>query len=137
MQVLDMSIPFILTCQCRQISTYNRLKSKSEYSPLVLVGALYWHDLIMTLWLFFPLKVFVEWNKGELDSFLIEITKDILAFKDSDGVPLVEKIRDSAGQVRRIFYFFVITIKDIHWVLKDFEIRLFSNIVSALCNRMV
>ncbi|PFX26134.1 6-phosphogluconate dehydrogenase, decarboxylating [Stylophora pistillata] len=43
-------------------------------------------------------KVFVEWNKGELDSFLIEITKDILAYKDSDGTPLVEKIRDSAGQ---------------------------------------
>lgn len=43
-------------------------------------------------------KVFEEWNKGELDSFLIEITKDILAFKDSDGTPLVEKIRDSAGQ---------------------------------------
>ena len=42
-----------------------------------------------------------EWNKGELDSFLIEITKDILAYKDSDGSPLVEKIRDAAGQVRR------------------------------------
>lgn len=46
------------------------------------------------------MKVFEEWNKTELDSFLIEITKDILAFKDSDGTPLVEKIRDSAGQVR-------------------------------------
>eukprot|EP00057_Strongylocentrotus_purpuratus_P004058 XP_003727927.1 PREDICTED: 6-phosphogluconate dehydrogenase, decarboxylating isoform X1 [Strongylocentrotus purpuratus] len=43
-------------------------------------------------------QVFVEWNKGELDSFLIEITKDILAFKDTDGSPLVEKIRDRAGQ---------------------------------------
>jgi len=42
--------------------------------------------------------VFEEWNKGELDSFLIEITKDILKFKDTDGLPLVEKIRDSAGQ---------------------------------------
>lgn len=50
---------------------------------------------------FFFLKVFEEWNKGELDSFLIEITKDILAFKDSDGTPLVEKIRDSAGQVKK------------------------------------
>lgn len=49
----------------------------------------------------FFLKVFEEWNKGELDSFLIEITKDILAFKDSDGTPLVEKIRDSAGQVKK------------------------------------
>nr|CAD7426715.1 unnamed protein product [Timema monikensis] len=43
-------------------------------------------------------KVFEEWNKGELDSFLIEITKDILKFKDKDGSFLVEKIRDSAGQ---------------------------------------
>lgn len=39
-----------------------------------------------------------DWNKGELDSFLIEITRDILAFKDTDGSPLVEKIRDAAGQ---------------------------------------
>lgn len=43
-------------------------------------------------------QVFEEWNKGELDSFLIEITKDILKFKDKDGQYLVEKIRDSAGQ---------------------------------------
>ena len=42
--------------------------------------------------------VFGEWNKTELDSFLIEITTDILAFKDTDGKPLVEKIRDAAGQ---------------------------------------
>ncbi|CAO3676827.1 unnamed protein product [Umbelopsis vinacea] len=41
---------------------------------------------------------FEEWNKGELDSFLIEITRDILKFKDTDGSPLVEKIRDTAGQ---------------------------------------
>ena len=42
--------------------------------------------------------VFAEWNKGELDSYLIEITRDILAFKDSDGSPLVDKILDKAGQ---------------------------------------
>lgn len=42
--------------------------------------------------------VFDEWNKGELDSFLIDITKDIMRFKDTDGKPLVEKIRDAAGQ---------------------------------------
>ena len=42
--------------------------------------------------------VFREWNKTELDSFLIEISTDILAFKDKDGLPLVEKIRDAAGQ---------------------------------------
>jgi 6-phosphogluconate dehydrogenase len=43
-------------------------------------------------------EVFAEWNKGELDSYLIEITRDILAFKDTDGSPLVEKILDTAGQ---------------------------------------
>lgn len=42
--------------------------------------------------------VFREWNKGVLDSFLIEITADILAFKDESGEPLVEKILDKAGQ---------------------------------------
>jgi len=43
-------------------------------------------------------EVFKEWNKGELDSYLIEITRDILAFKDDDGLPLVDKILDTAGQ---------------------------------------
>ncbi|MCF8224288.1 MAG: decarboxylating NADP(+)-dependent phosphogluconate dehydrogenase [Bacteroidales bacterium] len=42
--------------------------------------------------------VFREWNKGELDSYLIEITRDILAFRDEDGEPLIEKILDTAGQ---------------------------------------
>src|SRR2546425_7294596 len=43
-------------------------------------------------------QVFAEWNKGELNSYLIEITRDILAFKDTDGQPLVDKILDTAGQ---------------------------------------
>jgi 6-phosphogluconate dehydrogenase len=43
-------------------------------------------------------EVFKEWNEGPLDSYLIEITRDILAFKDEDGEPLVEKILDTAGQ---------------------------------------
>ncbi len=42
--------------------------------------------------------VFAEWLKGELNSYLIEITRDILAFKDKDGQPLVDKILDTAGQ---------------------------------------
>ena len=41
---------------------------------------------------------FAEWNKGELDSYLIEITRDIFAKKDADGSPLVNKILDAAGQ---------------------------------------
>jgi 6-phosphogluconate dehydrogenase len=42
--------------------------------------------------------VFKDWNTGELDSYLIEITRDILGFKDEDGTPLVDKILDTAGQ---------------------------------------
>ncbi len=42
--------------------------------------------------------VFAEWNKGELDSYLIEITRDILAKKDADGSALVNNILDTAGQ---------------------------------------
>ncbi len=42
--------------------------------------------------------VFGEWNEGELDSYLIEITRDILSFVDEDGEPLVDKILDTAGQ---------------------------------------
>ncbi|WP_178862417.1 decarboxylating NADP(+)-dependent phosphogluconate dehydrogenase [Thiomicrorhabdus cannonii] len=42
--------------------------------------------------------VFAEWNKGVLDSYLIEITADILTFKDEDGEPLIDKILDAAGQ---------------------------------------
>jgi 6-phosphogluconate dehydrogenase len=42
--------------------------------------------------------VFAEWNKGELDSYLIDITQQIFAKKDEDGSPLVDKILDTAGQ---------------------------------------
>lgn len=43
-------------------------------------------------------EVFKKWNTEELDSYLIEITRDILAFKDEDGLPMLEKILDKAGQ---------------------------------------
>jgi 6-phosphogluconate dehydrogenase len=43
-------------------------------------------------------NVFEEWNKGELNSYLIEITRDILKYKDTDGKPLADKILDTAGQ---------------------------------------
>ena len=43
-------------------------------------------------------EIFAEWNKTELDSYLIEITTNILAYKDEDGNPLVDKILDKAGQ---------------------------------------
>ena len=43
-------------------------------------------------------NIFDEWNKGVLDSYLIEITRDILGVKDTDGHPLVDKVLDVAGQ---------------------------------------
>ena len=42
--------------------------------------------------------VFTEWNKGELDSYLIEISATIFAKKDEDGKPMIDKILDTAGQ---------------------------------------
>ena len=42
--------------------------------------------------------VFAEWNAGELDSYLIEITRDILAFRDADGEAVIDRILDAAGQ---------------------------------------
>ncbi len=43
-------------------------------------------------------EAFKDWNESELDSYLIEITRDILAYRDVDGSPLVDKILDTAGQ---------------------------------------
>lgn len=43
-------------------------------------------------------EVFKEWNEGELDSYLIEITRDILAYKDENGEAILDMILDTAGQ---------------------------------------
>ena len=43
-------------------------------------------------------EVFAKWNKGELDSYLIEITRDILGYKDEDGNEVIDLILDTAGQ---------------------------------------
>ncbi|MFA5203555.1 MAG: decarboxylating NADP(+)-dependent phosphogluconate dehydrogenase [Lentisphaeria bacterium] len=42
--------------------------------------------------------IFAEWNRGELDSYLIEITRDILGYRDADGQPVLDLIVDAAGQ---------------------------------------
>jgi 6-phosphogluconate dehydrogenase len=42
--------------------------------------------------------IFLKWNKGVLDSFLIDITANILKYKDEDGEPVLSKILDKAGQ---------------------------------------
>ena len=43
-------------------------------------------------------EVFAEWNRGELDSYLVEITRDILGYKDENGEYVVDHILDAAGQ---------------------------------------
>jgi 6-phosphogluconate dehydrogenase len=43
-------------------------------------------------------EVFAEWNRGELDSYLVEITRDILAYRDENGEYVVDQILDTAGQ---------------------------------------
>ncbi len=43
-------------------------------------------------------EVFAQWNKGKLNSYLIEITRDILAYRDADGNAVIDQILDSAGQ---------------------------------------
>jgi 6-phosphogluconate dehydrogenase len=43
-------------------------------------------------------SIFDEWNSGKLESYLIEITRDILAYRDKEGNPLVEQILDIAEQ---------------------------------------
>ena len=42
--------------------------------------------------------IFSQWNRGRLDSYLIEITADILSYRDDDGIHMVDKILDAAGQ---------------------------------------
>ncbi len=70
-----------------------------EYGDMQLIGEAY--DLMRTA---LGLSndemsaVFTDWNKGELDSYLIEITADILAYKDEHGRALVDLILDAAGQ---------------------------------------
>ncbi len=70
-----------------------------EYGDIQLIGEAY-HLLKDGLHLGYEEMhdIFARWNEGELDSYLIEITRDILAVKDSDGEPLVEHILDTAGQ---------------------------------------
>ena len=62
------------------------------------------------------MQVFDEWNKGELDSFLIEITRDILKYKEqeSDEQFLVEKIKDTAGQVTKLTAIYYLPFRTVY-----------------------
>jgi 6-phosphogluconate dehydrogenase len=80
--------------------------------------------------------VFAEWNKGELDSYLIEITRDILAFKDTDGQPLVEKILDTAGQ-KGTGKWTVISSQDLGIPITLIAEAVYSRCISALKDERV
>ena len=80
--------------------------------------------------------VFKEWNTGELDSYLIEISRDILGFKDTDGSPLVDKILDTAGQ-KGTGKWTVISSQDMGIPITLIAEAVYSRCVSALKDERV
>src|SRR5215475_4369432 len=80
--------------------------------------------------------VFAEWNKSELDSYLIEITRDILAFKDGDGQPLVDKILDTAGQ-KGTGKWTVISSQDLGTPITLIAEAVYARMISALKDERV
>jgi 6-phosphogluconate dehydrogenase len=81
-------------------------------------------------------EVFAEWNKGELDSYLIEISRDIFATKDDDGKPLVDKILDTAGQ-KGTGKWTVISALDLGQPVTLIGESVFARCLSALKNERV
>ncbi len=81
-------------------------------------------------------KIFKEWNEGVLDSYLIEITRDILAYKDTDGKPLVDKILDTAGQ-KGTGKWTVVSSLDLGIPLTLIGEAVFSRCLSAVKNERV
>ena len=81
-------------------------------------------------------EVFAEWNKGELDSYLIEISRDILGKKDDDGQPLVDKILDTAGQ-KGTGKWTVINSQDLGIPITLMAEAVYSRCVSALKDERV
>ncbi|MBC8094324.1 MAG: decarboxylating NADP(+)-dependent phosphogluconate dehydrogenase [Akkermansiaceae bacterium] len=81
-------------------------------------------------------QVFAEWNQGELDSYLVEISRDILAKKDEDGTPLVDKILDTAGQ-KGTGKWTVINSQDLGIPITLMAEAVYSRCVSALKDERV
>ncbi len=81
-------------------------------------------------------QVFSEWNQGDLDSYLIEISRDILAKKDDDGAPLVDKILDTAGQ-KGTGKWTVINSQDLGIPITLMAEAVYSRCVSALKDERV
>ena len=81
-------------------------------------------------------EVFKEWNAGELDSYLIEITRDILAVKDADGSALVDRILDTAGQ-KGTGKWTVVSSQDLGIPITLIAEAVYSRCVSALKDERV
>jgi 6-phosphogluconate dehydrogenase len=81
-------------------------------------------------------QILAEWNKGDLDSYLIEISRDILAKKDDDGSPLVDKILDTAGQ-KGTGKWTVINSQDLGIPITLMAEAVYSRCVSALKDERV
>ena len=81
-------------------------------------------------------EVLKEWNTGDLDSYLIEISRDILAKKDTDGTPLVDKILDTAGQ-KGTGKWTVINSQDLGIPITLMAEAVYSRCVSALKDERV
>jgi 6-phosphogluconate dehydrogenase len=81
-------------------------------------------------------EVLKDWNTGDLDSYLIEISRDILAKKDDDGAPLVDKILDTAGQ-KGTGKWTVINSQDLGIPITLMAEAVYSRCVSALKDERV
>ncbi len=81
-------------------------------------------------------EVFRDWNRGELDSYLIEISRDILATKDADGAPLLDRILDTAGQ-KGTGKWTVINSQDLGIPITLMAEAVYSRCVSALKDERV
>lgn len=107
-----------------------------EYGDMQVIAEAYW--LLKAMGLTYPemAEVFEEWNRGVLDSFLIEITARILRTTDDDGAPLVESILDAAGQ-KGTGKWTVMSSLDLAQPVTLVAEAVFARIVSALKERRV
>jgi 6-phosphogluconate dehydrogenase len=80
--------------------------------------------------------VFSQWSEGELNSYLIEITRDILAVKDDDGLPLLDKILDKAGQ-KGTGKWAVVTALDVAAPLTLITEAVFARVLSSMKDERV
>ena len=80
--------------------------------------------------------VFRQWSEGKLKSYLIEITRDILAVRDDDGLPLLDKILDKAGQ-KGTGKWAVVTALDVAAPLTLITEAVFARVLSSMKDERV